>query len=114
MRLLLLIVALILTPVAALAAERVQFSILFGVGDEEPATWNGSIRASGARVLSMEVWRPEPEDRIDGTSWQLSSRRVVLTRGAAARKRQQPVLENGVFVQAEMMDSAARFEVTTD
>ncbi|MCP5113172.1 MAG: hypothetical protein GY953_20265, partial [bacterium] len=41
------------------AAEQIQFSIMLGVGDSEPTAWNGSIRASGAKVVSMEIWRPE-------------------------------------------------------
>jgi len=98
----------------ACQAETIEFSVLFGFGDAEPATWDGEIRASGARILKLEGWRLQRPDEIDGNRWRLATRRVRLTRGRQRRGRLPPVLENGILVTAETQDSSAQFRVRTD
>jgi hypothetical protein len=91
--------------------EVLQFAVLFGVGDSQPAAWDGSIAASGARVTGLDIWRPAEADTFEGQSWKLATRRVNLTRGA--QRLEAPVLPNGVYVTAEKLDAEARFTVET-
>ena len=49
---------------AVLQAERVQYCILFGVGDQEPARWDGSLEASGAQIVDVSGDQPRP---VSGT-----------------------------------------------
>ncbi len=65
---------------SALRAERAQYRILFGVGDEEPTRWDGSLEASGARILDLSGWRLGRKDSLSGSSWRLATRRVARTR----------------------------------
>lgn len=94
-----------------IAGRCVQYCLLFGFGDREPARWDGSIEASGARIWSVEIWYLGPEDRVEGNRWQLSTRRVVLTRQQTARNA--PLFENGVYVQAEIFEQDPEFRVHT-
>ena len=93
-------------------SKLVEYCILFGHGEDEPASWDGSVEASGARVQGLTLWRGAEEDSVDGQSWKLSTRRVSLSRGNAQARR-FPALENGVYVQAELTDANPRFRVRT-
>lgn len=94
-----------------IAGRCVQYCLLFGFGDREPARREGSVEASGARIRSVEIWYLGPEDRVEGNRWQLSTRRVVLTRQQTARNA--PLFENGVYVQAEIFEQDPEFPVHT-
>ncbi|MBI1356689.1 MAG: hypothetical protein GC160_20305 [Acidobacteria bacterium] len=90
----------------------VEYCILFGVGETRPAAWDGSLEASGARVIETSGWREAEDDRVRGAEWKLATRRVQLTRGANVGRR-QGALENGLYVTAELTDAAATFRVKT-
>jgi len=52
-----------------------SFLIQFGVGDTDPAVWDGRITASGGWIFNLEGWRFSGKDTSDGTStWNLSTR----------------------------------------
>ena len=93
--------------------QLVEYCLLFGVGQQEPARWDGSIEASGARVAGIRGWRAAEDDAIDGASWRLATRRVVLTRGNRNVER-YPALENGVYITSELTDANASFRVSTE
>lgn len=82
-------------------SSRLSFTILFGVDQQDPASWDGSIEAAGARIDSLEGWRLDEDDRIDGLCWKLSTRRANLTRGVA-NQRQYPALETGLYITADL------------
>lgn len=98
---------------SAFGSSQVEYVILFGFGDEKPTRWDGSIRANGARIERLEGWRLARNDRINGLQWVMSTRRVKLTRGSNVREADSPVLENGLYVLANLQDPQARFEVET-
>ncbi len=106
-----LCLALLLPALAS--AERVQFCILFGVGQEEPARWDGSIDASGARILDVSGWRLTRADSISGSTWRMATRRVALTRGQSDVTR-YPALEAGVYVLAETIGPDPEFRLRTE
>jgi hypothetical protein len=91
----------------------VEYCILFGVGETEPTKWDGSIEPSGARIRQISIWREDGDDKIDGNSWKLSTRRLQLSRGNA-QPRRLPALENGVYVTVEQTDANAQFRVKTE
>ena len=103
---------LLLVPILA-SAERIQYCILFGVGQEEPERWDGSIEATGARILAVSGWRMGREDSVTGSRWQLATRRVRLTRGQNDLSRYRP-LETGVYVLAETLGDDPQFRLRTE
>ncbi len=94
-------------------AETIQYCILFGVGEEEPARWDGSIEATGARILDVSGWRLGRDDSVRGSGWRLATRRVALTRGNSDTDR-YPALETGVYVLADTLDADPRFRIRTE
>jgi hypothetical protein len=103
---------LVLLLPAVLPAERVQYCILFGVGDQEPARWDGSLEASGARILDVSGWRLSRDDSVSGSSWQLKTRRIALTRGMTDLDL-YPALESGVYVLADTIQADPLFRIRT-
>ncbi len=95
-------------------STQVRYRILLGLGDAEPTRWDGSLRATGARINTIEAWRPGPDDRVDGQTWKLSTHRMP-PQGAAAIQagRLGPMVENGLLINAELSDPEAKFEVQT-
>ena len=56
----------------------VSIRVRFGLTDTAPRSWDGTVNVSGGQLLSLRLWRPHPEDRIDGTSgWKLATRQGV-------------------------------------
>ena len=108
----LLLSLLLLIPSLA-SAEKVQFCILFGVGQQQPARWDGSIEATGARILDVTGWRLGREDSISGATWRLATRRIALTRGQSDLRRYHP-LETGIYVLADTTGDNAEFRLRTD
>src|SRR5262249_29259692 len=70
--------------------------------------------AIGATIGAMEIWRPGPDDRVDGRTWKLSTHRLP-PQGAAAIQagRPGPMVENGLLISAELSDPEAKFEIQT-
>ena len=55
------------------AAQPFVFRLAFGVGDKQPAQWDGSVRASAGRIASVEGWRIGAGDRVGADhGWKLS------------------------------------------
>ncbi|MCW5979910.1 MAG: hypothetical protein KIT09_17650 [Bryobacteraceae bacterium] len=56
----------------------VSLRVRFGLADTQPATWDGKASVTGGRILNLRLWRPHPQDRVEGTaSWRLASRAGV-------------------------------------
>ncbi len=103
---------LLLIP-ASVQAETVQYCVLFGVDEEEPARWDGSIEATGARILDVSGWRLGRNDSVSESGWRLATRRVALTRGNTNTDR-YPALETGVYVLADTLDADPLFQIRTE
>jgi hypothetical protein len=61
----------------ALREDTAAIRIEFGVNDQSPRSWNGSVSANSGRILSVRNWRPRPGDRVDGNAWTLATRQGV-------------------------------------
>src|SRR5260370_11695687 len=91
------------------------FRILLGVGDLEPAVWDGSVKVSGGQVNSIQGWRFAQQDSSDyKSSWKASTRHIGPQNPAARANGQLgPILENGVLIAATLASPQARFEIQT-
>jgi hypothetical protein len=77
------------------AQERVSVRILLGATDTASTVWDGSVQANGATVESIEPWRFEGADAINGSSWKASTHQIRLFGGANNPNR--PLVANGVI-----------------
>jgi len=93
---------------------RAQFRILLGLLDPDSIPWDGSIRASGARLRSIQLWRPTEADLVESFRWKLTTRRLP-PQGAVNIQagKPGPRFDNGIFVFAEQLEAGAKFEVET-
>ncbi|MFN7936049.1 MAG: hypothetical protein U0R19_22150 [Bryobacteraceae bacterium] len=107
----LLLIFIALAP-ALCAQNRIGVRILLGLTDRQPTRWDGSVRATGARITSVEPWRFEQQDSISGTSWKCSTRAPRLF-GAAGQAAGQIRVANGVMVWLDEETESADLSVET-
>jgi hypothetical protein len=95
--------------------ETATFRVLLGLGDREPANWDGSVKVSGGQVVSIQGWRFAQSDSSDYKSTWKASTRHLAPQNAAQRKagRQGPILENGVLIAAALSNPRAKFQIQT-
>ncbi len=69
---------LLLTLAAALPAQSnniVSTRLQFGLTDQSPRSWNGTVRAIRGEIVAIRNNSPHPTESIDGTSsWKLATR----------------------------------------
>lgn len=94
--------------------ETRSFRILLGLGDTEPAVWDGSIKVSTGKIVSIQGWRFAENDSSDyKSSWKASTRRGMAVPAQRRAGVEPPVFENGVIIGAAIPDATARFDVQT-
>lgn len=104
---------LLLYIAAALSAQnRIGVRILLGLTDRQSTRWDGSVRASSAKITSVEPWRFEAPDSISGTSWKCSTRGPRLF-GQAGQAAAQMRVANGVMVWLDQETEGAELNVET-
>jgi hypothetical protein len=114
---------LLLVSVAASAGAQAPVSIrvLLGATDTESIFWDGGARARGASIVSIEPWRFEGTDSVDGNRWRISTR-PARRFGAANQGAPPPVVANGVVITLSGPDSTTldfdtphgAFQIRTD
>ncbi|MBL8174501.1 MAG: hypothetical protein JNK48_07525 [Bryobacterales bacterium] len=107
----LLLLPLILSALLP-AQNKVGVRILLGLTDRQPTRWDGSVRASSARITSVEPWRFEAQDAISGSSWKCSTRGPRLF-GQAGQAAAQIRVANGVMVWLDQEAENATLDVET-
>jgi len=86
-----------------------SFRILFGVGDERPTVWDGTVVASGGKIQRIQGWQFAGTDSTDGvSSWKASTRASV-----GRKKRAGPQVENGVIITVAEDDPGMRLDIKT-
>jgi hypothetical protein len=120
MRVRLLAAALVCSAVTTLHADDVGLKLRFGVGDRQPAKWDGGITVSKGSVSWMSGWRFERTDKVDGDGgWTVSTRRTANRRRtnqpnrAQNRQSNAPVLDNGVIIGLSGVDDSTTVEIKT-
>ncbi len=114
---------LLLIAVAASASAQAPVSIrvLLGVTDTESTSWDGGVRAQGASIVSIEPWRFEGNDSIDGGRWRISTHQVRRFAGGN-QAAPAPVVANGVVITLSGPDATTldvdtprgSFQIRTD
>ncbi|MEX2262037.1 MAG: hypothetical protein WD696_08790 [Bryobacteraceae bacterium] len=71
--------------------------LTLGLGDTASTQWDGSATAHNATIASLEPWRFDGDDALNGTNaWKMSTHPIRLFGGAAAAPR--PFVANGVIL----------------
>lgn len=92
-------------PRLAEAPQTACYLVVFGIGDKQPASWDGRVSAGGGQVQSIQGWRFSGKDSTDnGANWKLSTRFGPVQGGG-----QGPLMENGIILASD----AAQFSVET-
>src|SRR6187200_1203031 len=117
----LLLTALLAAPLVH--AEDHGIVIRFGFKDDAPTVWDGSITTSQGKVVSLEGWRFEAQDKITGEGeWKAGTRALTerKKRGnnpAKLGQRQQavkePMADNGVIAQLTGVSGETQITVKT-
>jgi hypothetical protein len=89
-------------PAQAADKEPVSLRIRFGMKDQKPTDWSGSLTPSAGKVEDIRGWRWGAGDSADGNRWTAKTRRQQ-PQNAAQRARisagqQLPMNDNGVLV----------------
>ncbi|MCA9058135.1 MAG: hypothetical protein KDA85_06530, partial [Planctomycetaceae bacterium] len=84
------------------AADSVTLRIRFGMKDQKPTDWSGSLNLSRGTVDAIRGWRWVDNDSAEGSSWTARTRRRPA-QSAGDRKRiadgqQMPMNDNGIIV----------------
>src|SRR2546427_10004885 len=99
-------------PPANRGPAATSFRIVFGIGDREPARWDGHVDLAGGKITDIAGWRFAAEDgSIAPAGWKVSTRRGLLPVGARNVGQPGPMLDNGVIVSAALEDPNASFSV---
>jgi hypothetical protein len=70
------LLVLFAVAVSARAEPPVSIRVLLGAIDAESASWDGGVRARGATIVSIEPWRFEGTDALNGSRWRISTHPV--------------------------------------
>src|SRR5262245_43307285 len=89
-----------LVAVAAIAATAsaqgpISIRVLMGATDTESVTWDGGVRAQGGTIASIEPWRFEGTDALNGNRWRISTHTARLF---GAQGQNAPVVANGIVI----------------
>jgi hypothetical protein len=106
-------------PAAAQAAPETVLSlrVLFGLNDTNSTAWNGSLELSAGRIMSIDPWRFDDGDKLDGfvapattARWTMSTHQPRVFGANAAR---QPIVANGFTLTLREANSGAVVTIKT-
>jgi hypothetical protein len=103
------------------AQTPVSIRVLLGATDRESASWDGGVRAQGASIASIEPWRFEGTDSLNGNRWRMSTH-AVRRFGGGNQAAGAPVVANGVVItlsgpdatELEFDTAQGSFQIRTD
>jgi len=112
--------ALALTASLPLLASDIGVRIRFGLKDQAPTKWDGTITVSPGRVERIDGWRFQDGDQVQGTGgWKASSRPLSVRRSnnpkktAKARGGGGTMADNGVLLLLTGVSEASVVKVAT-
>src|SRR5437660_603546 len=77
------VVCLAVMVVIAAAVRRreppvLTFRVTFGLRDEQPSDWSGTVAVTGGDVAGLTGWRFEDQDAVEGTSgWKCHTHNLI-------------------------------------
>src|SRR5215469_7793343 len=101
----------LLAVLSAPSQAAVGVRILLGLTDNESTKWDGSATARGAQITSIEPWRFEGKDAINGDQWTVSTHNIRLFGGQLAPAAR--VVANGVVVWLSGESDSSELQVKT-
>src|ERR1051326_3926771 len=103
-----------LIPTLALQAQTpAAFRVLMGVTDTSSIRWDGTITVKGAGKYSLDGWRFEDQDDIDGNLFHFTTHEARAQGGPLSRFRSAPYAANGFVINAEAVTDKSEFIFTT-
>src|SRR5215831_11251623 len=84
--------------------------VIFGLTDRSEVKWDGSATARSGRIASIEPWRFEGTDSVQGTSWTASTHIVRLF---PPNQPGRPFVANGVVLYLDEASENTAIDVTT-
>jgi hypothetical protein len=97
----------------------VSLRIRFGLQDKENTPWDGAIGVAPGRVASLEIWRKQGPDKVEGNSWKVSTRPGPRFRGRSRTGTKLPDLppekpaDNGIIATLDGTNETSEVSVTT-
>ncbi len=109
---------IVLSSATFTAADQVGVRVRFGVGDKEPAVWDGSVSVTDGKLLHIDGWRFQQMDALDGNSWKAQTRRAAARRTnnprqANPNRNNAPVMDNGVLLAIDDAKPTTRISIKT-
>jgi hypothetical protein len=101
----------LLVTLAAPARPAVGVRLVLGLTDTEFTKWDGGVTARGASITSIEPWRFEGKDAINGNQWTISTHNIRLFGGQNAPAG--VVISNGVIVWLDGESDSSELQVNT-
>ena len=106
---------------SANAQTPVSIRVLLGATDRESTPWDGGVRTQGASIASIEPWRFEGADALNGNRWRISTH-AARRFGAANQAQGPPVVANGIVITLSGPDATelqfdtaqGSFQIRTD
>ena len=101
------------------SADQVGVRVRFGVGDREPAVWDGSVTVTDGKLLHIDGWRFQQTDTVaDAGSWKAQTRRGAARRTnnprqANPNRNNAPVMDNGVLLAIDDVKPTTRITIKT-
>src|SRR5215469_10920994 len=83
--------------------------VIFGLTDRSEVKWDGSATARSGRIASIEPWRFEGTDSVQGTSWTASTHIVRLFPNQGER----PYVANGVVLFLDDASENTTIDINT-
>ena len=98
------------TPAPLMPDSEMSFRILLGLTDTKVTPWDGTISVTEGTIVSLEPWRFDDNDAVNGTSgWKLSTHQVRVF-GAGPNR---PVAANGIVATFRNLAPASEVLVQT-
>ncbi len=106
---------LLLAAFCLQAQGAVGVRVVFGLTDRGETKWDGSATARSGHIATIEPWRFEGTDAVQGTSWTASTHEVRLFggRGLFGQTQQVPFVANGVVLYLDDASENTEIDVKT-
>ncbi len=106
-----LIPALILAFIGSARAQTpAAFRILLGVNDNAPTRWDGTLKVTDAGPYTIEPWRFQDDDKIDGDQYHISTH---VARFFYKLPDSDLPVANGFIINATATGDTSEFSFTT-
>src|SRR5215831_13996902 len=101
---------LIVVALAATASAQgpISVRVLLGATDAESKTWDGGVRSQGGNIVTIEPWRFEGSDALDGNRWRMSTHSA--RRFGGANQPEAPIVANGIILTLAGPNATLDFE----